>query len=374
MNTRSLTVLAVLTAAVVAAAFVSHARRGGGASGDDATGHLLFPGLDERINEVEIVRIESGGEAVSIRRRDGQWIVESLDGFPAKFEEVKSLVMSVAGLEIAERKTADPTRHARLGLEPPEEDRPSRLVSLGDGTGAKVAAVIIGSGADAGGGNGLVYARRADEDQTWLVRGRVEALTDPMRWVDTSIVSIPRARVRTVTIAHTDGERVTIARPDATSADFTLQNLPEDMTPGTATQINAIADGLSFVRMEGVRAAGDGQADPDETVTATFETFDGLIVEVRTWEVEGTIRAALSARTSRGENNEDSTDEGGAGKEAEDLSARLDGWIYDLPRFAGDRLRRRLADVAQRGRVPEPPPDEADDEPAAPWERPVGGE
>ncbi|MCL4742127.1 MAG: DUF4340 domain-containing protein [Phycisphaerales bacterium] len=374
MNTRSLTALAVLTAAVVAAAIASNLLRSGGpAPNRAASDHPLFPQLEDRINDVEIVRIESGGRSVDIRRRDGRWIVESLDGYPAKFEDIKALLMGVAGLEIAERKTADPTRHARLGLEPPGDGRPSRLVSLGDGTGATVAAVIIGS--DAGtGGQSLVYVRRADEDQTWLARGRVDAYPDPMRWVDASIVSIPRARVKTVTIAHADGERVTITRPDAAVADFTPQGLPEGMTPAAATQVNAIADGLSFLRMEGVRAARDQTPDPTTTVTTTFETFDGLIVEVRSWEVDGTIQAVLSARADRTEAPEASDEEPRAGVEAEELTERFDGWVYDLPKFAGDRLRRRLSDVAQPAETQESNPDKADDEPAAPWERPIGGD
>ncbi len=372
MNSRSLTVLAVLTAIVVAAAIASHTLRSGGrAPGLDTADRRLFPGLEERINEVESVSVESGGEALEIRRRDGRWTVESLDGYPAKFEEVKSLVLSVAALEIAERKTADPSRHARLGLEPPGGGRSSRLVSLIDGAGTSLAGLIIGSEAGSGGTN-LVYARRADEDQTWLVRGKVDAITDPMRWVDTSVVSIPRARVKRVSIAHPDGETVTIARPDATTADFAVQDLPEGMTHGTATQVNAIADGLSFLRMEGVRAAGVDPTDPASPVVATFETFDGLVVEVRTWDDSGTVRATLAARANDAERVEASEGETGAVEEAEALTARLQGWVFDLPRFAGDRLRRRLADVTQRQEPQEPTPADTDDEPAAPWERPVG--
>lgn len=370
MNPKALWILLAATGVIVLLAVLT--QRSVVGDGGEPLPERVVPDLEQRINEVAAIRIASGGEQVTLERRDGAWVVASSAGYPAKFETVKQALVSLAELEPRERKTADPARYGRIGLGEPEEGSDSVGVVLLDDAGGEIASVVLGDEVTAG-GTPQRYVRTAASEQSWLAEGRVTLPTDQMQWMEREVLRIGRDRVARVTITHPDGEAVAIVREEG-GANYALEALPEGREPRSPGEVGAPASALSFLRFDDVRSASDPGFEPGEPTVTVFETESGLVIRARTWEYDGTVWAAFAAEAPEAADasaGEADAAEGQAAEptepeqpedqtpqaEATEINERLGRWLFAIPDHQAAPLRKRLADLTTE---PEPPaPDEA---------------
>lgn len=120
MNKNTLLVLAAVTVAGVGVALLSD--RDGATSTAASGSGPLFPGLEERVNDVARITLQKGANTVTVERQGETWTLPDRGGYPAKFAEAKKVAVRLARLQIEEEKTARKENHARLEVEwPPKE-------------------------------------------------------------------------------------------------------------------------------------------------------------------------------------------------------------------------------------------------------------
>lgn len=312
MKPRTLVILASLTLAAAGLAAYTLSRQHGALADAGELGPLL-PGLDRRVNDVAALRISKGTTSFTVSRKDdGTWGLAERGGYAAKFESVKAAVVGLAGLTIQEPRTSNPDSYDKIGVEDPvRPDAASTLVTLLDRDNKPIASVILGKPRTATGFNAPpdLYARRAGEAQSWLVRParggeRLDIRPDPMDWIDRTVIQIPRDRVSSVTVTHAaDGQRVDIRKTRKDDAAFTLLDMPEGRELRYPTACDALAGALSFLTLDDVKPADQVSFDapaPDQPApplsTAEFRTWDGLLVLVRTAKVGDKTWAKFEAR------------------------------------------------------------------------------
>jgi hypothetical protein len=74
----------------------------------------------------------------------------------------------------------------------------------------------------------------------------------------------------------------------------------------------------------------------DNVATARYETFDGLVVSLVLFNLDGHDWARI-----------DATGTGAAAKKATDLEAKLEPWLFGLPSFKTKLLQTKLDDVVE---------------------------
>lgn len=322
MRTSTLMALAAVTAGTVAAAVWSSVPP----AGEPAAGPL-FPGLDRRINEVAAVEVVRSGGAVTVTRGPAGWTVQQKGGYPADADAVKRTVVALAEATAVEARTARPDLYPRIGVEDPEAPGASSTrLTLRSGDGAPLAALVVGKPA----GEATLYARRAGEAQSWLVKaplGTPDA--DPLRWTDRTPPRIPDDTVASVTIRQPDGAEAGIRR-DSPGRPFAAFGLP-DGAAAAPPAVQATAAVASMLVLEDV-----ARADPAlfaDAVVTTVRTFDGLLLTVRTARRDGQAWIALDA-AAEGD---------AAAAQAKELQARHAGWQYRVFEAAGRDLTRTPA-------------------------------
>ena len=367
MQPKTMKILVVATVAFVVLA-VLFQQLGGPGGGGSKLPERIAPGLADRLNDVAEIEITGPDGSLDLTKAGEGWAVASKDGYPAEFETVKQLLVGLAELAPREQKTADPARYARLGLGDPGEGSDSLGVSLSAADGSVVAGFVLGLEVNSG-STAQRYVRTVGEAQSWLAEGRIDAPTDAMRWVDTSVTQIARDRVTRVTITHPDGEVVSLAKEQG-GTSFVLESVPEGRVPKAAGQVGAPASALGYLRFEDVRAGEDLTDEVGEPVIAVYETTDGLTVTVRTWQLDGKVWASFTAEGAAAAKPEGEGESGGeppagpdAASEAEELNGKLAGWLYAVPQYQADSFRRRLVDLTDE--QPEPAEDPAAEEPEA---------
>ncbi|MBW7930471.1 MAG: DUF4340 domain-containing protein [Gammaproteobacteria bacterium] len=367
MKSRTLLVLlgtlAVMAALAVA---VSLSQRPGHGTG---AGALLLPDLEAAINTVDKLVVRGGGDTplATIQRGAAGWGVGERHGYPADIARLRKTLLALARATIIEEKTSNPAFYDRLQVEDIENEAAAGL-RLDIGSGSQLlASVIIGSTGVAG--SDSAYARRAGENQSWLVKAALDLPRDATGWLDQRITAIPASRIATITITQPDGASLQLEKARAGEADFSVARLPAGRHlsfPGVGNVLGGI---LADLDLDAVEPWADFKPGKGLPTLARFGTFDGLVVEIRTWQLAEGARVHLSA----------SVDEALAARytpapatavpaaeaalaadaiaaathkdlaavetEAAKLNARLAGWVYALPSYKIEQLTRRMEEL-----------------------------
>ena len=350
-----------LTVVLTVVAFWVYARQDIGTTVGGG-GEEFLPELAEQMNAIERLTVDTAGESLSLVRKDGEWFVSNWGDYPARFEDVKEVIYGAATLTVDSPKTSKPERWADLGVEEPGEGSSSVRLRMSLPNGGDVADFVVGRPK----GRTGVYVRRTGEDQTWLVDGRLSPPRRASGWVETEILTLDTNRVARVVVRHPDGEMLTLRRTGEGSSDWELMELgfgSELRSPGL---LSSLAGSIARLDLESVAKPGDLDASTPDWMTTRFETDDGLAIDVRTAEVDGTVYARLSASTipiadalaapvldPESPESEDGTPPEtprtaeDAAAEAADLQAEIARWTYVIPSWKADAMRKRLADLVQ---------------------------
>lgn len=373
MDAKAVAILAASTVVLLTSAALLHSRAGRSGVGPELPPRLA-PELADRVNDVAAIELTRGEASVRLDRSDdGLWRVAQKDGYPARFEAVKGLLVGLAELTPREAKTANPDRYDRLGLGEPGPGSEALGVRLLGAGGGAVASLVLGDEPAAGGPTPMRFARVEGGGRAYLVEGRIDAPTDPMRWIDSTLTQIPRDRVNRVRIEHPDGEALTISRAEP-GGEFALETPPPAGRVASApSRLGGPAGALVSLRFDDVRAAFPESAG-EPTVT-TIETADGLRLVVTSRQGdEGVVWASLSAEAAQADaegtgGEEPDRPEGAphadAPARAAELNATFDGWAFALPAFQAESLRRRLEDLTEPDETTEGA-EEEDEAPGAP--------
>jgi hypothetical protein len=374
MKPKSLAILALVALALIVAAVLSLQKREA-AHARTETQETLLPDLSARVNDVTEVSVEKAGQKATLVRAADAWTCTEASGYPADFNKVRGALVALARLDIVEPMTKDPASHKRLGL---DAESGARVV-LKDASGTVAADVIVGESVYSRSGQ-RVYARRADSDQAYLCEGELTVSGDPLTWVQRDIVKIDASRMKEIEIDHADGEVLKAKKALPASPNWDVEGVPPDRalkTPGIA---NSLGTALSYLSLDAVKPATELPLGVNHAGTATFRTFDGLVVDVRVAKVDDASWLTFETRfeeppepagpvappvavegAPEGEAapaeappaEADAEKTAALRKEAEDLGKRLQGWAFKVPQYKADLFLKRMSDLLAE---PAPPP------------------
>ena len=226
--------------------------------------------------------------SLSIKREGKDWVIEQADNYPASFNKVRQAAIAVAELKTIAEKTSNPAYYSRLGVEDPGgANAKSRLLTLFNTTGGKLASLIVGKrrmSSAAAGSNGY-YIRMPGGTQALLVEGDLNINAKAADWFDPQIINIKPEHISEVVIDHPDETPLRLSRATAKD-DFVLAEVPEGREPQSSYTLNRIEDILDGVRVEDARSA-DKFKFPDHATVATVKTYDGMTAKITSAVVDG---------------------------------------------------------------------------------------
>lgn len=389
MNSKAILLATVLAVALIAIGlFVTRGGDSEAASPD--TDAAFLPGLYDRINDVASLKVATSDGEFHARRSGDAWTLDEHHGYPVQVDQVRQTLIALAEMKRVEEKTDDPERYAELGVQPvgsdPEAEAQSKEVTLLDGAGETVAAVLVGK-TRSGGRGGTFYVRRPSEGASWLVEGKLPPLpADGAEWLDKKILELKRDEVRAARITHADGEVLTISKEDA-ETNYTLHELPPERELSYASAPGGVAGALQYLNFEEVETRESFEAPEEVTSVSSFWTKDGMRVTVQLWEKEETPYAAFEAAYDPDgaptlavgpmPPPEEGEDEGTTAEaeviprpkeeveaEVAELNGRLSRWVFKLPAYSKTNLTKRVEGLLKPLPEPEestPGEDEVDD-------------
>ncbi len=339
MNRRALAWLAAGLGALVVLAMIGQRQTAPTTSSVDS---MFLPALMDSLDDVDSVAIVAAGRTTvaTLDRGPEGWTVRERDGYRTDLTKIRHTLLSLAEANIVEAKTANPALHTMLGVEDIDATDATGLAVTLSGPATPIS-IIIGNSA----GDYRRYVRRAGEPQSYLINRDPEVGEAAADWLDTAVIDLPAARVRSVTVTHPDGEVVRASKTSAEQQNFAVEAIPENRSLLYDSVANVMASVLQDLTLEDVERAGDG--DEAETVTE-ITTFDGLVLTVRGLErADGTwIRFSASPASEQQVAGQAAGDVDPAA-EAQALNARLGSWRFRIPAYKFEQLTRRMDDLLQ---------------------------
>jgi hypothetical protein len=295
-----------------------------------AAGRLMFPGLAPKLQDAARVEIVHQGKTLAIARHGNEWGLADRGGYPVQPTKLHALLAALTELRLDEKRTADPARFARLGVEDAGEAKSgSDLVRVLDGSGKPIVQLLVGHRRSRPQGNlpDTVYVRLPGDNQSWLAEGKLEVDADPQLWLDRDIMQIAPARIATV--AATRGATTLQFARDG---DKLILRAPADHPPLDADREADVGHALEALTLQDVRPAKDAPGQPE--ASSVFTTDDGLAVTATLWHMDKNLWARFDVS---------GTDKARA--EADRLRARLGGWAYQLGSWQEKALAPTLDDL-----------------------------
>ena len=345
MTPKGIKLLGAVTVMVVFGAVYSlNTNRSG--SGGEISG-AVFPDLIERINSINKVTIRHRDNTLTmVRDGKGKWSMNESDGYAVSAKTAEKVVVQLADLNYYETKTKKPDLYARLHVEnPKEKESQARQIQLFDSTGQKRVDLIAGRKRHnlVGVRKEGVYIRKPGNNQTWLAAGELSVEVKPGDWLERKIIDIKEKDVLRATLTHPDGEVIKVSKEDPKARNFTLHGIPDGKKLEYNTDPDNIAAVVDQLELDDVRKAGYVDFANGKTALAKFVTRDGLQVKFRVVEKDGTQWVDVKALAIEGVPV--SKDGKTANERAKEINARVKGWVYQLPKFKGSRVKRRMADM-----------------------------
>lgn len=341
-NKRLLILFLITIAVIVTAGIISRLR----APQSNIEKVLLFPNLDNQINNISRISIKGNSNTVELLNKDNKWIVTNLDNYPADFNKVRTSVINLSLFRIADEKTDNPDLYSRLGVEDPSgKDSSSILVTLFDKPGRKIASVIIGEKRQSSGSKPGLYARIPDQKRALLVEGTLDISANSVDWIKRELMHIPSEAVKNIKIQYPGGRVFEINKESKDQSDFDIKGESGDIPSASKIIINRMATGLEELRADGVMAANNFTF-PEDSVTTTVTTFNGMMVTARLAQQNGHSFAHFSFSAVPGMPAEMNVNNQAAGGntdtvKTEDLIKQLSAlsdWVYQIPDFKYEAL------------------------------------
>ncbi len=295
-------------------------------------GELVLPGLEHAVNDVTEMRLRKGDEThATLHKGSSDWTVGER-GYPADSGKVRKFLLDLAALNIVEEKTRTAANYPQLGVE--DVSSPKATGTLVEAVSpAKTYSVIVGKSSSAK----SVYVRPTGSEQSLLAAPSLTVDADPRRWLDRNLLDIAQERIKDFSVKPADGPGYSASRPSKEQQDFTVTGIPKGRELANPAAADAGAGSLAGLMLDDAQHAAT-PADPKTLSHATFHTFDGLQVDV-SGRKDGT-RTLLSVAAS-------TTDKAGE-TPAQTLTARTQGWEFEIPSYKYDGIFRSLEDLLKK--------------------------
>ena len=253
--------IGMAVALVVLAGIVMIQRGGNGHASQADSSTTLFEGVD--LNAIDELKLSGDSAAVSLKKKDGVWVVTSLYDYPADFNRLADALRTAASVE-----TGRPVRSANVDASEYGFDhaRTLRLKSAGK----QAAQVEIGAQrapSDVAGWANQHFVRTDGSDAIYLVDYDFRPFsTDSHDWIDRELLNISPSDIVSVKTGDVELKEI--------EGTWTLADLDEKTEELQASEAGKLRSALQYLTCTSVAAPDSDLTDPVVyTASTTNKTY-----------------------------------------------------------------------------------------------------
>ena len=247
----------------------------------------LFSNIESTIDNVTRIEIENNSSIIYLLKKNGLWVLPSYDDYPADEEKIRSLLLAIVQLKVIDKKTNNAALHKNLGLSFPLEKNSYRVRLLG-GEKNLISDFIIGKSSKHN--SDFKYIRKFDNNQSWLFKNVFNIKENEIDWSENSILKVARWRIKSVKLENTKNKdkHIYIYKNKYSDQSFKLANIPKGFNLNSNFNLIAFSSLLESVKKIDIKKSSINKNN-NFIKNLYFETFDGLIINIKAFKIEGDI-------------------------------------------------------------------------------------
>ena len=289
---------------------------------------LFIPSLKQSINDINQINIrKTNNEQILLEKINDHWKVSGKWEYPANYQLINKLLISLVEAKIIEEKTSDQRLYNRLGVEDLSLDNNDSTEITFKGEGIKYT-IIYGHTNQ----NKNRYVRISGTTASWLIDQNPDIPEDTTNWLNKTITDIDSSKIMQVMIPQLDKSNIIIKKESEESADFKIDNVPLDRELSYPTIINSVGSFLSNLELEDIRPATENA----QLIFTEFQTFKGLTIKVKLMPKENENWISISFEKKEGYK-----------PELEKIKIPSNEWEYKISEYKANLLNKSMEDFLE---------------------------
>jgi len=294
------------------------------------------------LNAITQLDITQTSNHVALVKTEGQWVVDSLYGYPADFNKLATALRKMADV-----KTGNPVRAGNVAVSEFGLDENAKTIALKDATSITVGARREAS-SSAGWANQF-FVRKNDHEDVYLVDYDFRPFSEKSaNWISKELLRVPSADIMSA-----QSGAVRLKQDGAKWILVDLNQVTEELQSSEANKMRSALQSLSCVTL------ADPNADFGDPQTYSAQTKDGFTYTITLGKkTEAGPLARIACEYTRPAppvepmNSDDAAQQEAYGKEldafnnttaanadkADKLNAKLSKWTYIISLSAADNL------------------------------------
>ncbi len=300
---------------------------------------LFMPELRNNFNDITKITLQNRDDITTLIKQDGgKWVVTEQNNYPVNMQELRKMLLYLSQSELRAKKTNDPTRFNRLGL----DDLIGKKLQIFEGEKLLYDVVLGSLTSDLN----ATYVRKQGNNQTYKASGELQFHATPENWLDFGFISIAHERVHEIAYRFKGKQPYQYVRQNAAEK---MQLTPAPLDNITQKSITSNPE-TYFERLAFTATQKPEDASIKGDIT-TMTTFDGLKIELEFYEFKFIpwvkIYASVDIKVRKQFAGAKLKPLDEIELEAANINAITTGWIYQLGQFQQQNLSRSYMDLTE---------------------------
>jgi len=319
--------LSVCAALIWALVLIGHLFRATPDTAHRLMGQPVFSDMTRQMQSVDAYQIRLADQTYHLKRAGSAWIMPEANNYRVRPDRMSEFEQGLETLSFSDRRTADPARHALIGLGDPGQGGNGVLITALDKEGKALQSAILGWRDE------QLYVRRADRDQTYRASGRLPPLFNRQAWLDFDLFRLDGAAISSVRLSDAQGGMLYFSRSTGQTGQG-FRPAPPNQTAQIRNRLAVASAGLALTRFAPLDAKPVEDLLTQPVAQHVTETFDGLEIILQAYsEADGqwvTLRAVEAGEGAR---------------RARSINSRSQGWAYRLSAYDFRDFTPELSDL-----------------------------
>jgi hypothetical protein len=299
-------------------------------------GEYLYPDLKSKLTMVDEIILDDSVDNLILHKNPttNNWTAKNRGDYPVDFSKLKDLLIGITELKIIEQKTNNPDNFTSLSLNQIRGDEVSGAIRVE----AKVSGeqpfldVLLGkrSGVHLR-SNYLdeIYVRKNNDNQVWLVAGKLPTAFNFANLVMQPLFKIPAAEIKELSIQHPKQPKLVLYKNKLEDKNYKIAGITNKQKVKAQYLANIMPATVANLTFEDVIPNYTDKTNWQNCSIITFKTFSNQEVELKIRQRKDLAIIKIASLT-----NIDNTDQ-----------ARIKNWNYVFQMQDVENLFKTIADL-----------------------------
>jgi hypothetical protein len=305
----------------------------------------LIQGVDTTL--IDSIVVGTGEDAVTLKRRQGGFVVANKDNYPAKASQINDLITKSLEIQTSQTVTDNPANHEDLGV---TEEKAKTVVKFFNADSSLLTGVIAGNTKELGQGT---YVRLASSDTVYVAPSIPWLGGTAMSYIEQELISVKREDIESVTVSSANGEYTLKTTDD--DKGVVLENVP----PGKkfkSDEGDRVFTALTSLRCDDVKKrSNDLNFDRQYICRLKDSTVYTLKIAQKDDKTYVICEADFADKTpvmvgSKAESEEELKKKEAkllARDNAKNFTSKHQGWVYEIAEWKAKNLIKELSDLVK---------------------------